>query len=325
MGSSGCSKPQDLYQSLKHWGVNSSNHSMFTPRLNANGTPPRIMLTSASLWYAGGQQAEMLAKFDGLLKARKPQGDPTVLYISDAAVGEGFDMKDLFIRFKAELAKIGVHRIIPVELSFVSHMMLTKLLEEADCVYVEHGNTFYLRYHMHTSGLDKVLPALVRHSGLVYVGASSGAVVAGRSISTALWKGWDNPGYGQAWDLSQIGYDGLNLLPGGQSVFPHYGPKWSSLVEAKRSELGHDVLVIRDSDVYLAGSFLEGATLSNTLSQSVFSASPMIRTDVAPLLPVAKPFPLDLGSPFALPTFADSPSKLVPTTVPLAYELLIGG
>merc|ERR1712032_1529944 len=71
----------------------------------------------------------MLAKFDGLLKARKPQGDPTVLYISDAAVGEGFDMKDLFIRFKAELAKIGVHRIIPVELSFASPMMLTKLLK----------------------------------------------------------------------------------------------------------------------------------------------------------------------------------------------------
>merc|ERR1712032_1097434 len=105
-------------------------------------------------------------------------GDPTVLYISDAAVGEGFDMKDLFIRFKAELAKIGVHRIIPVELSFVSHMMLTKLLK------------------------------------------------------------------------------------------------------ARKPQGDPTVLYIS--------------------------------------------FPLDLGSPFALPTFADSPSKLVPTTVPLAYELLIG-
>merc|ERR1712222_13916 len=104
---------------------------------------------------------------------------------------------------------------------------------------------------------------------------------------------------------------GLNLLPGGQSVFPHYGPKWSSLVEAKHGELGHDVLVVNESDVLVnASSDLPGER-------------PMIRAEVAPLLPVAKPFALDLGSPFALPTFVDSPSKLVPTAVPLAYELLI--
>merc|ERR1712032_863537 len=378
MGSSGCSKPQDLYQSLKHWGVNSSNHSMFTPRLNANGTPPRIMLTSASLWYAGGQQAEMLAKFDGLLKARKPHGDPTVLYISDAAVKEGFDVKDMFIRFKAELAKIGVHRIIPVELSFVSPMMLTKLLEGADCVYVEIGNAFYLRYAMHTSGLDRILPPLVRHSGLVYVGASSGAIVAGRSISTAFWKGWDDTGYGQVWDLSRIGYDGLNLLPGGQSVFPHYGAQWTSLVEAKRGELGHSLLLIHDWEVHLAGSSAERAPVSTGPSQSVFSSRstigslstvaevkrdwlghspqvigdrqvhlvgdpmerspinkprsasvyspfPLANTDAAHLVSVVKPFPSDFGASFALPTFADSPSKVVPTTVSLAYESLIGG
>merc|ERR1712032_1451386 len=145
--------------------------------------------------------------------------------------------------------------------------------------------TFYLRYQMHISGLDKVLPPLVRHSGLVYVGASSGAIVAGRSISTALWKGWDDPGYGQAWDLSRIGYDGLNLLPGGQSVFPHYGPKWSSLVEAKHGELGHDVLVIHDSDVLVIASTdlaEERAPLSTTLSQSVFPAHRVARRKARP-------------------------------------------
>jgi len=258
-----------LHPSLGPWSVTSSNHPMFTPRLNVNGTPPRIMLTSASLTHAGSQQAEMLAKLDGLLKARKPHGNPTVVYISDAAVGAGFDMEDLFARFRAELAKIGVFRVIPVELSFVSPMSLPKLLEEADCVYVEMGNTFYLRYHMHTSGLDKVLPPLVRHSGLVYVGASSGAVVAGRSISTAFWKGWDDTGKGQVWDLSRIGYDGLNLLPGGQSVFPHYGAQWTSLVEAKRGELDHGLLVIHDWEVHLAGNSVEQAPLSTGRSQSV--------------------------------------------------------
>ena len=31
-------------------------------------------------------------------------------------------------------------------------------------------------------------------SGCLYVGASAGAIVAGKSIETALWKGWDDPG-----------------------------------------------------------------------------------------------------------------------------------
>jgi peptidase E len=310
------------------------------------------MLTSASLTHAGSQQAEMLAKLDGLLKARKPHGEPTVLYISDAAVGAGFDMEDLFARFRAEMAKIGVVRIIPVELSFVPPMSLTKLLGEADCVYVEMGNTFYLRYYMHTSGFDKVLPPLVRHSGLVYAGASSGAIVAGRSISTAFWKGWDDPGHGQVWDLSRIGYDGLNILPGGQSVFPHYGAQWSSLVETKRGELGHGLLVIHDSEVHLAESSVEQAPIHKGRSQSVFSSRPTIQSEVGPLttvkevnrsasvfaprpvantevgslISVARPFPT-----VSLPTFADSPSKFVPgvskfvpTTVPLAFETLIG-
>merc|ERR1712032_883694 len=262
----------------------------------------------------------MLAKFDGLLKARKPQGDPTVLYISDAAVGEGFDMKDLFIRFRAELAKIGVLRIIPVELSFISPMSLTKLLEGADCVYVEMGNTFYLRYHMHTSGLDKVLPPLVRHSGLVYVGASSGAVVAGRSISTAFWKGWDDTGKGQVWDLSRIGYDGLNLLPGGQSVFPHYGAQWTSLVEAKRGELDHGLLVIHDWEVHLLGNSVERLPINKPRSASVFAPRPVANTGNARQVSVARPFPA-----VELPTFANSPSKFVPATVSLAYDSLIGG
>merc|ERR1712032_589479 len=252
----------------------------------------------------------------------------------------------------AELAKIGVLRIIPVELSFVPPMSLTKLLEEADCVYVEMGNTFYLRYYMHMSGFDKVLPPLVRHSGLVYAGASSGAIVAGRSISTAFWKGWDDP-------------------------------QWSSLVEAKRGELGHGLLVIHDWEVHLAGSSVEQAPIHKGRSQSVFSSRSTMQTEVGPLTPikevkregpghdgwvfgdrqlhlvgnsaervpinkirsasvfasrpvdnagvasltsVARPFPT-----VSLPTFADSPSKFVlgvskfvPTTVPLAYETLIG-
>merc|ERR1719205_317012 len=97
---------------------------------------------------------------------------------------------------------------------------------------------------MHTSGFDELVPPMVKYDGVVYIGASSGSIVAGKTIETALWKGWDDPGYGTPWDLSSIGYDGLDLLPGGKSVFPHYASKWKPLVERRRGELGHHAIVL---------------------------------------------------------------------------------
>merc|ERR1712048_532813 len=67
---------------------------------------------------------------------------------------------------------------------------------------------------------------------------------AGRTISIAFWKGWDDPGYGQEWDLQDLGYDGLDLIPGGSSIFPHYSGHWCTLVQAKRQQLRHEVLLL---------------------------------------------------------------------------------
>ncbi len=41
-------------------------------------------------------------------------------------------------------------------------------------------------------GLDKLIRSRVA-AGALYVGCSAGAIVAGRSAATALWKGWDDP------------------------------------------------------------------------------------------------------------------------------------
>merc|ERR1719498_419708 len=94
------------------------------------------------------------------------------------------------------------------ELRRTSPAALAYHLLRADAIYVEKGNTFYLRYYMSTSGFDELVPPLL-NDGVVYVGASSGSIVLGATISIAFWKGWDNPGYGEPWDLSEKGYDGL--------------------------------------------------------------------------------------------------------------------
>ncbi len=39
---------------------------------------------------------------------------------------------------------------------------LRRRVAACDCVYVDGGNTFYLRHYMRASGLDAWLPALIR-------------------------------------------------------------------------------------------------------------------------------------------------------------------
>jgi len=201
--------------------------------------PRRIILTSSGLTKQSFMQA-----FLALLTARRPCGSPKVLYVSDAAVCHGCCPHVACSAFARQLLPFGIADIRCIELRQTKQEVLAQKLENADCVYVEQGNTYYLRYFMHASGFDKLVPPLVLDSGLVYAGASAGSVCAGRTISTCFWKGWDCPGYGQEWDLQHLGYDGLDILSGGKSVFPHHGPQWQALAESKQQELDHEVVLL---------------------------------------------------------------------------------
>lgn len=208
--------------------------------------PRRLLLTSSGLTRAPFQQA-----LAALLAARRPGGRAKVLYIPDAAVGNGCDLAAAHGAVARQLMALGAAAVLCLELRGTSPEVLAQHLDGVDCLYVEMGNTYYLRFYMHTSGFDRLVPPMVREAGVVYAGASAGSMTAGRTISVAFWKGWDNPGYGQEWDLQHLGYHGLDLLPGGSSVFPHYGASWRALVEARRAELDHEVLLLDEDHAYL--------------------------------------------------------------------------
>jgi peptidase E len=208
--------------------------------------PRRMLLTSSGLTRPCFKQA--LAT---MLAERKPNGNVKVLYIPDAAVGNGCDAAAAHCGAANQLMMLGVASVECAELRRTPREHLERLLVDVDCIYVEMGNTYYLRYYMRASGFDKLITPLVLQRGVVYVGASAGSMSAGRSIDVAFWKGWDDPGYEQEWDLRRFGYDGLNLLPGGQSVFPHYGTQWRNLVDARRRELGHEVLLLDEEHAHL--------------------------------------------------------------------------
>ena len=114
-------------------------------------------------------------------------------------------------------------------------------ITEADLLVVEGGNTFWLWANM------EEYASLIQSSSAVYVGISAGAIVAGRHVSTALWKGWDDPNVVRPprnWSAVR----GLDLAQG-RSFFPHYTDDFKNLVD--RYTLPDLVLLDEDGGFHL--------------------------------------------------------------------------
>ena len=123
---------------------------------------------------------------------------------------------------------------------------LEAAVASCDCVWVTGGNTFYLWHHMRASGLDQMVKDRLTQPGAFYFGQSAGSIVAGKSVSTAFWKGWDDPSAAPDtdWDNPE-NLAGMALAD--RSFFPHYDPQWADLVERRREELGHPVVALEDA------------------------------------------------------------------------------
>ena len=128
-------------------------------------------------------------------------------------------------------------------------------LADAGCIWVTGGNTFYLWHWMKRSGVDELIKQRVLEQGAVYVGQSAGAIVAGSSIRTAFWKGWDDPGAAPDEDWSDdASVVGMGLVRD-TSFFPHYeAAQWAGLVEGKKGEVARVICLTDDGEQsYVSG------------------------------------------------------------------------
>mmetsp|Transcript_102038 Transcript_102038/g.176996 ORF Transcript_102038/g.176996 Transcript_102038/m.176996 type:complete len:323 (-) Transcript_102038:226-1194(-) len=124
-----------------------------------------------------------------------------------------------------------------------------KAISTAKCIWVPGGNTFWLWYHMRRTGIDELVRKRVLEDGALYVGHSAGAIVAGSTMSTAFWKGWDDPSAGGEIDADKVWADedilaGMGLVDPDTAFFPHYNDTYTELVESKRSELAKDTKLV---------------------------------------------------------------------------------
>lgn len=113
-------------------------------------------------------------------------------------------------------------------------------------IYVDGGNTFWLRYCMEKGNyLSLIRDACTGPNATsVYLGKSAGAIVAGNTVGTATWKEWDDPSVVPEMtsfeDWSNV--PGIDIF-GGISVFPHMSEEWVETVTRRRDDLSMKGLV----------------------------------------------------------------------------------
>lgn len=118
------------------------------------------------------------------------------------------------------LASIGITASeLDLRKYFTDNSSLEDDVTSYDFIWVRGGNVFTLRQAMALSGLDKILPTLIREEKIVYGGYSAGACVLAPSLhGTELVDPLDRPGVN--YPKTDIIWEGLGLIK--YAIAPHY-------------------------------------------------------------------------------------------------------
>lgn len=120
---------------------------------------------------------------------------------------------------------------------------LVQELRTCQLIWCAGGNSFWLRYVMHTSGFDTALPSLLAE-GVVYGGWSAGAVVVGPSLHPIELM--DDPS-----KAPEVIGEGLGIVD--CFVWPHWDKeKYKHLQEAASKQMAllpYESVILRDGEV----------------------------------------------------------------------------
>eukprot|EP00933_Yihiella_yeosuensis_P051636 TRINITY_DN4960_c0_g1_i2.p1 TRINITY_DN4960_c0_g1~~TRINITY_DN4960_c0_g1_i2.p1 ORF type:complete len:227 (-),score=40.01 TRINITY_DN4960_c0_g1_i2:165-845(-) len=214
--------------------------------------PRRLILTSNGL-----SSRALKDEFRRMLG--KSDEKKNVWYLPTAPLRDGMSMS--FVRAQVqELQREYNLNIEIIDVEYVKGEELKKAIAQlgkVDVIYAEMGNTYNLRYHLRDSGADRLIYDLM-DAGAIYVGASAGAINAGRTIQMAFWKNWDDRSaegtINVNWEDPELS-KGLDI-GGGRSFFPHangqYGRKdWQDQQARKHGHTDHEVIRMADGEGYV--------------------------------------------------------------------------
>ena len=190
----------------------------------------------------------------------------TVWYIPTAPLRDGWSRAQVAGQVATLQRTFGLGKVESIDVEYVKGAALREAvgkLGKVDVIYAEMGNTYNLAHHLGESGGDELVRELVA-GGALYVGASAGAIMAGRTVQMALWKNWDDQTcegtVSKDWNDKEVAR-GLDLA-GGRSIFPHangqYASKdWQRAQAQRHGHTDHEVVPLKDG----TGLVIEGGSM----------------------------------------------------------------
>ena len=161
--------------------------------------------------------------------------------------------------------------LLELDAATCTRSFLQDKLGKAKVIYVDGGNTFYLQKHILSTDFWSVAKDSMG-KGSLYMGSSAGAIVAGRSIKTAYWKGWDDPAAATEIEWNEDTLMGSGLSP--FSVFPHYEPSaHDGLIDERRQELEHPVVAIANHQALVVDLARQTHELHDFSSSNILSST----------------------------------------------------
>ncbi len=136
----------------------------------------KLLLTSA------GITNQSLVKTLFEMVGKKPE-ETSLVFIPTAANLETGD-KEWLIEDLTNLKNLGLKSITIADISAVTKEVWLPQFEEADILFFEGGNTYYLMEWMNKSGLTEILPELLKTK--VYVGVSAGSMVTNPDLDLKI-------------------------------------------------------------------------------------------------------------------------------------------
>lgn len=175
-----------------------------------------LLLTSAGM--------QMMKEIKSLLQ--KPAYDITVGFITTASKPLEGDIE--FVRRDLTIMREEMgFNVEEIDIEGKTQAQVMDALRLKDIIFVEGGNTFYLLRAMRKCRFEKVIRKLLKE-GRVYMGASAGSIVAGKTIKTASWLREE---YRNTNNFGVKTLKGLNLVP--FDIFVHYFPEDAEIIKKK--------------------------------------------------------------------------------------------
>ncbi|MBI2475278.1 Type 1 glutamine amidotransferase-like domain-containing protein [Candidatus Uhrbacteria bacterium] len=148
-----------------------------------------------------------------------------------------------------DFAAVGINPIW-YALKYKTKEQIARELSNADVIWVNGGNTFYLLDVARKTGFIEIVQDLVRNKGVIYGGTSAGTILASPSIGAASWGGEDADknivgltdlsGFGFVSFVSHVHYDPVKerkIIIANKKELPIYAIPNGSAVEVNGDQI----------------------------------------------------------------------------------------